>query len=274
MLRLRELESELQAVRPFDKRKQKPNLEQYPTSPHLAAHMVYTAATAFGDVEGRVVVDLGCGTGMLGFGCGMMGAGSVTGLDADLDALEVAVANRSELELDDAMDFVLCDVSSMPLACGRSGVPTSVDTVIMNPPFGTRNKGIDVVFIERALALQPRAIFSLHKSSTRGFLMQKASRDWGVQAQVLAQLRFDVPQMYKFHKKKSVDVEVDFIRFELPQRPEASLPSGAAAEDHEERDDPAAVAVEEGPVAASLPSPDDARVSTTIAPPPPADDAP
>ena len=30
---------------------------------------------------------------------------------------------------------------------------------------------------------------------------------------VLFQLRFDVPQMYKFHKKKEVDIAVDLWRF-------------------------------------------------------------
>lgn len=42
-----------------------------------------------------------------------------------------------------------------------------VDTVIMNPPFGTRNKGIDTVFLKAALNLASHAVYSLHKSSTR-----------------------------------------------------------------------------------------------------------
>ncbi len=32
--------------------------------------------------------------------------------------------------------------------------------------------------------------------------------------EVLAQLRWDIPQMYKFHKQRSVDIAVDFIRFD------------------------------------------------------------
>ena len=31
--------------------------------------------------------------------------------------------------------------------------------------------------------------------------------------EVMAQLRFDLPKTYKFHKKQSVDIEVDLIRF-------------------------------------------------------------
>ena len=41
-----------------------------------------------------------------------------------------------------------------------------------------------------------------------------AAEEWGVKLEVVAELKFDIPQMYKFHKKKSVDVEVDFLRFE------------------------------------------------------------
>lgn len=29
------------------------------------------------------------------------------------------------------------------------------------------------------------------------------------------QLRYDIPAMYKFHRRKEVDIEVDFWRFEL-----------------------------------------------------------
>ena len=30
---------------------------------------------------------------------------------------------------------------------------------------------------------------------------------------MLAEMRFDVPAMYKFHKQKSKDIAVDFLRF-------------------------------------------------------------
>ena len=64
--------------------------------------------------------------------------------------------------------------------------------------------------------MKPKAIYSLHKSSTRKHLLKRAE-GWGVEAEVLAQLKFDIPAMYKFHKKKSLDIEVDLIRLELPE---------------------------------------------------------
>jgi 16S rRNA G966 N2-methylase RsmD len=43
----------------------------------------------------------------------------------------------------------------------------SVDTVILNPPFGTRNKGMDMIFLKKAIEMANGAVYSLHKTSTR-----------------------------------------------------------------------------------------------------------
>ncbi|PKU49422.1 methyltransferase-like protein 5 isoform x2 [Limosa lapponica baueri] len=43
--------------------------------------------------------------------------------------------------------------------------------------------------------------------------IQKKADEWEVKMEVIAELRYDLPASYKFHKKKSVDIEVDFIRF-------------------------------------------------------------
>ncbi len=63
------------------------------------------------------------------------------------------------------------------------------------------------------------SVYSLHKTSTRAHIHKKA-KQWGVdKAEVLAQLRFDIPSMYRFHKKASVDVEVDLWRFQIAAPP-------------------------------------------------------
>ena len=31
-------------------------------------------------------------------------------------------------------------------------------------------------------------------------------------------MRFPIPNLYRFHKKRSVDVEVDFVRFSYPEQ--------------------------------------------------------
>lgn len=88
------------------------------TSAHLAARMVYTAEFEFGDIEGRTVLDLGCGTGMLGIAACMLDAGSVVGVDVDPGALAIAAENASEMGVD--LDLVCCDVVQNPCVPGDS----------------------------------------------------------------------------------------------------------------------------------------------------------
>ena len=65
------LEETLQSVEVF----REPNykLEQYPTSAHLASCILQTA-TNNGDIEGKIVADIGCGTSILSIGAALMGS--------------------------------------------------------------------------------------------------------------------------------------------------------------------------------------------------------
>jgi len=207
-MKLKELESHLQQVEEFEE--PKILLEQYPTRPHIASCMIHTIASSFGDVEDRKILDLGCGCGVLSIGCVMLGAGSVTGVDLDPEALVTARQNLEDFDIDN-VDLVNLDVRQVD----RLLRPDSFDVVIMNPPFGTKhNKGLDMMFLEKGVKLATRSVYSLHKTSTREHVLKKAEA-WGAKPQVLAELRYDLPSTYKHHKKTSVDIEVDFIRLDL-----------------------------------------------------------
>ncbi|EYU32951.1 hypothetical protein MIMGU_mgv1a013678mg [Erythranthe guttata] len=181
-------------------------LEQYPTGPHIASRLLYTAENSFGDVTDKVVADFGCGCGTLGLAAALLGAEHVIGFDIDAESIEIAYSNADELELD--MDFVQCDIRNLGLS------DRNIDTVVMNPPFGTRKKGADMEFLSVALKVASQAVYSLHKTTTRDHIKRTALRDYNARsAEVVCELRFDVPQLYKFHKKKEVDVAVDLWRF-------------------------------------------------------------
>jgi len=201
-MKLKQLESTLQAVKAFENPVVR--WEQYPTSPHIASHMLYTIDTVYDEVEGKVVGDLGCGCGMLGIAASLVGSSQVIGVDIDPNALSKAQHNCEELE--EQIEFLIADMEMF-------NIKHPFDIVVMNPPFGTRNKGLDMLFLEKALQMSSIAVYSLHKTSTREHIQRKA-KEWGVGMDVIAQLRWDIPNMYAFHKKKSVDIEVDFIRFE------------------------------------------------------------
>lgn len=266
-------------------------LEQYPTSAHLTASIILSALSKGDAGPGTCVLDLGCGTGMLGLGFALVECDMVYLVDCDEEALGLARENVDMLEeeeligrssegegeeLDDGclgVEIIMAKVKydppkrnnmqgrgsggkghrggrggrgkgrgkgrgnittvssttevdilySNPCNNSDDGIPTPydgipfpskmVDTVITNPPFGTKNnEGIDVQFLKTAIRLARRAVYSFHKTSTRPFLMKLLKEKWGLNAEVVAEMKFDIPNMYKFHKQKCVDVEVDLIR--------------------------------------------------------------
>nr|XP_033800057.1 methyltransferase-like protein 5 isoform X2 [Geotrypetes seraphini] len=195
-LKRKELESYLQQVDGFENPKLV--LEQYPTRPHIAACMLYTIHTTYDDIEDKLIADLGCGCGVLSIGAAMLGAGLCVGFDLDEDALEIFKANVEEFELTN-VDMIQCNVCSLP----SDKMLKRFDTVIMNPPFGTKyNKGLDMTFLKTALQIAREAVYSLHKTSTREHIQKKAE-EWKIKMEVIAELRYDLPASFKFHKKKS-----------------------------------------------------------------------
>ena len=132
-MRLKELEGYLQQVDVFEK--PKVDLEQYPTTAHIAAHMLYTIDNTFGDIEGKLVGDLGCGCGVLSIGSCMLESAMTIGFDVDCDALEIASRNCAEFEIT-SCELVQCDVEQITL---YDTWTEAFDTIIMNPPFGTKN---------------------------------------------------------------------------------------------------------------------------------------
>ncbi|KAI0223949.1 Methyltransferase-like protein 5 [Lamellibrachia satsuma] len=208
-LKLKELQSHLQDVDVFDE--PKILLEQYPTTPHIAACMLHTIQSRYGDIQDKLVADLGCGCGVLSIGAAMLQCGGCVGFDIDADALAICSTNLEEFEISNV------DLVEMDLDGEHSMLHTrwshAFDTVIMNPPFGTKkNKGIDMLFLKQALDMSHTAVYSLHKTATRTHVSKKAA-EWGVSMEVMAELRFDLPATYKFHKQRSVDIGVDLIRF-------------------------------------------------------------
>ncbi|XP_061993805.1 uncharacterized protein LOC133711716 [Rosa rugosa] len=203
-MKLKQLESLLGGLQQFSN--PKVELEQYPTGPHIASRMLYTAENSFGDVCDKVVADFGCGCGTLGVAAGLLGAEHVIGIDVDPESLELASLNAEELELD--IDYIQCNIKNLGW---RAEV---VDTIVMNPPFGTRKKGADMDFLSVALKVASQAVYSLHKTSTRDHVKRAALQQFNASsAEVICELRYDLPQTYKFHKKREVDIAVDLWRF-------------------------------------------------------------
>jgi predicted RNA methylase len=192
----RQLEIQLGRLRILEK----PNLklEQYPVSSEAASELLYLAGFEHNDLDGRVI-DLGTGTGRLAIGAALMGAEAVVGVDLDAQALALAKENAETAEV--RVEWVESDIEKVS---GR------FDTVIMNPPYGTRTSHADTEFLKKAIELAPVA-YSIHKSSTRDFLLQFMTR-LGAQVDQVRSMRMAIPHLFEFHEKKRAMVEVDLYR--------------------------------------------------------------
>ncbi|SCZ90785.1 BZ3500_MvSof-1268-A1-R1_Chr1-3g02248 [Microbotryum saponariae] len=231
----------------------KRELEQYVTSAHLASRMLYTAESQFGDLDDKHVLDLGCGCAVLSIGAVMLGAwlslfwtgtrlrtiamveltlnfwdvcSDVLSVDIDSDALEIAKQNVEEIDMEDEIELVNARIGDIAEDSSiGEGLPSleeylanrdgerRFDTVVMNPPFGSWRKGIDMVFLESACELAKTAVYSLNKSSTRDYILKKA-KTFGFEGTVIAEMKYDLPKTMAHHSKKSVDIQVDMWRFE------------------------------------------------------------
>lgn len=121
-------------------------------------------------------------------------------------------SNRNAPPQDGGATLILNDKDGIPLQ------NDCVDTVLTNPPFGTKhNAGIDVQFLRTATRLARKSVYSFHKSSTRDYLLKKVA-EWGMEATVVAEMQFELGNTYKYHQKKSVDIAVDLLRVSIPQR--------------------------------------------------------
>ena len=67
----------------------------------------------------------------------------VTCIDIDPDAIAQCSANAVETDVADQMDLLLADVTALPSMLHNGDDRRVFDTVVMNPPFGTKNNAGD-----------------------------------------------------------------------------------------------------------------------------------
>jgi putative methylase len=191
-------------------------LEQYTISEAVAANMLYIAYTN-GNVEGKKVLDLACGTGRLALGAAYLGAESVVGVDVDRSAIRTARENLAKTGVA-GLQWVLGDIAA---------VTGHFDTVLENPPFGVQTREADRAFLVKALEVAD-AVYSLHShpevdtrlikqlKASGGFLQVAPSpflerfvaKHGGVVEAVYAMV-MSIPRMFEFHTKLKHDFAVD-----------------------------------------------------------------
>lgn len=182
----------------------KEELEQYVTPADIVADLVWSAFMA-GEIEGRVVHDLGCGTGRIALASSILSPKYVVCSDVDEDALNIA----SEVLMEGSptpYDLVLTDLRSAP------PFRSSDCVVIMNPPFGVKSRGADIDFLKTALTTC-NTVYSIHKLS-EGFheVIREVARSLNSRCEVLKAIKFPLRASLSKHRKKVVLVDSVIIK--------------------------------------------------------------
>jgi len=192
----------LSTLEPFNRGKV--SQEQYSTDAEIAATII-KQAEMLGDVEGKEIADLGAGTGILGLGTMLTGAKKVVFVEKDPEALDICIRNyeklKSESLVSGKVEFRQNDINEVNL---------KVDTVIQNPPFGTREAHADKKFLEKAFTIA-NVVYSFHKTSTSAFV-KKFSDDKNFKATHQFDFEFPLKKQYSHQTKKIHRIQVSCFR--------------------------------------------------------------
>lgn len=165
------------------------DLEQYPTDAANAAEILFLAFLD-GNIEGKIVADFGSGNGILGIGAALLGASRV--YSVEIDPVQCAAITENKGELDVVVQN--SDVSEFT---------TKVDTVVMNPPFGSVKARADRVFLRKAVELSSN-IYSIHNLKSADFVRAFYFQNTEVTREQMISIR--TPRIYSHHSREN-----DFI---------------------------------------------------------------
>jgi putative methylase len=199
-MKLKQLEMTLQRVRGFSR--PQAALEQYQTPAPLAARLLYHALMK-GDIEGKRVCDLGCGTGVLAIGAALLGAETVVGVDIDEKTL--ALARENAALLDAEVTFFAADLREG--GCRERIAPC--DTVVMNPPFGAQKAHADRPFIDCALAIAG-VTYSIFNAGSIPFLVAYTAQKAEITEKIGG--AFPIKRTFAFHTRDVQEIEVEILR--------------------------------------------------------------
>lgn len=157
-------------------------LEQYPTDASLASEILFLAFLD-GNIKEKTVGDLGAGNGILGIGAALLGADKVFCVEIDRDHCKIIRENSKDM-----------NIETLEMEVGYFS--QRVDTVVMNPPFGSVIKGSDRIFLEKAVDLSD-SIYSIHNLKSADFVRQFYEDNCEITRELRVKIR--VPRLYAHH---------------------------------------------------------------------------
>ncbi len=199
--------------------KPKIELEQYFTPPMITADIIWNAYN-LGDIYGKNIIDLGCGTGIFTISSLIMGAKIGVGIDIDHDSINIAKETANSMEISDFY-FLTKDIYEIKdfqedilLNCDLTiGDDFNFDTSFTNPPFGSQSRskrGADRIFMELSSNLA-NISYSFHMVKTKEFVKEYYESLGGTITHEFF-YNFPIPHTYDFHEDELKNIEVIVLR--------------------------------------------------------------
>jgi len=180
--------------------------EQYTTPGDIAAEIALFAYHR-GDIEGKTVIDLGSGTGRLGIASLLLGSKKTYFVEKDKRAVEILKDNLKTLTLKTNQILGEYEITEGDALL----VLLRGDTIIQNPPFGTKKRKMDTKFLKKAFEIG-NVVYSLHKKGNYDFIRNFALEN-GFELVEMEDFNFPIKAMFEVHKKRKVVIEVELYRF-------------------------------------------------------------
>ncbi len=191
------------------------HLEQYQTDAIATSDLLYHIAYENMDLDGNVILDLGSGTGNISIAAALLGA-DVLSFEIDEDTIEIAKKNATSAEVSHKINFFLKDVKEITPNFIQEHIKKAYGkiVVITNPPFGVHKKGLDLLFLTKALEIGD-IIYSIHLYSEKSheFLEQKILKMGGIITEK-SLLYMTLKHSYNFHKQKSKKITTIVYKIE------------------------------------------------------------
>ena len=179
--------------------------EQYLMDSEIGATVLWNAYY-LGDIEGKIITDLGCGTGILGIGALLLGCKCSFFVDSDNYALGIAKNNLSKVKSEGYR------IGKAKFTCEEiKNINIVADIVIQNPPFGTKIRHMDIVFLEKALEIAP-VVYSFHKSESKAYLERFSTRK-KIKITHIWDFKFPLKAVFEFHRRQIHRINVSCFRF-------------------------------------------------------------
>lgn len=206
----RDLINVIQTLQPFHN--PKVMLEQYTIDAVCAVDFIYFAGVEFNDIRGKIILDLGVGTGRLAIASTFLLPKCVFGIDIDKEVfliLEKNIQNHFQKQI---IYPICCDIGDVPLILKDNYLENIQITTIMNPPFGVQKKYADRKFLKTAMEFSD-VIYSIHlaNESVNDFIKQFIKK-FGWRIDYKFPYIMVLEGTFPFHKKDRKQIEVNMYR--------------------------------------------------------------